>query len=112
MKKISIEQWGNIILAASNNTDNMRGCRQRKKAYAQEIMRMLDECPGVKLDPQQALTLLTVLYVRTDNLGTKKWPDCYKTVEVSGVIVRETEKMVYSTWGEHIRKDKILAVVV
>lgn len=111
MKVITSDQLESIINAAHENSANGRGCRQRLKKEHAEIMRLLEECPGINVEPPKNLTDTYVVYVRTVNLGTKKWPDCYKAAEISGIIVKETEKMIYTVWGEHVRKDKILAIV-
>lgn len=112
MKGITSEQLEAILGAAWQNAQNARGYRQKQKAESEEVMRMVRECPGINGAYEGPLNDLYVVYVRTHNLGTKKWPDLFKKAEVSGLVVRETEKMVYTNFGEQINKEKILAVVM
>ena len=112
MKGITSEQLEGILSAAWQNAQNVRGSRQKQKARSEEVMRMVRECPGINGNYEGPLTDLYVVYVCTRNLGTNKWPDLYKNAEVSGLVVRETEKMVYTNFGEQVNKAKILAVVL
>lgn len=108
-KVITLDRMSSLTLIASEHGAKQRGVRQKQKEASSMLHGLLMGEPGTEreMDPLG----LTCAYMRTVNLGSKKWPDTYRAVRRSGTIVRETEKMLYTDEGEAIRKERVICLI-
>jgi hypothetical protein len=106
-KIISGTTWREIIQEAKARAERVRGCRQKIKAENAELIRLIAQAPEAEGEQVEK-----IVFTHVENLGTKKWPDTYKSVQswTLGTGIKETAKRY--TWGrEYVNKDAVLCYV-
>lgn len=109
-KIISARVWLEIQQEARARSQRVRGSRKKIKAEAEELIRLIEDAPETKDaangKPEK------IVFTCTSNLGTKKWPDTYKSVQSWDICseIKETAKRY--TWGNtYVNKDAVLCYV-
>ena len=108
IKVISMQRYTEIREEANILASNLTGCRQRAKAEAASIIKKINNEPGKMIDDAKCVGR-KIIYTYTENLGTKRFPDCYKAV-TDMVPLRHTEKMFYTRFRQ-TNKDNVLCML-
>lgn len=106
-KTISSKVWEEIQQEAKARAQRARGCRQKVKAEASELIRLIAQAPEAEGEQVEQ-----IVFTHVENLGTKKWPDTYAGVRTWTLCsgIKETAKRY--TWGrEYVNKDSVLCYV-
>lgn len=109
-KIISSKVWSEIQQEAKARAQRVRGCRQKVKAEASELIRLIAQAP--EADEKEFRGVRLVVFTHVENLGSKKWPDAYKAVnawELGGL--KETKKRYTNMFKEYVNKDAVLCYV-
>lgn len=108
IKVISMQRYAEICEDADRLTSTFTGCRQRAKAKAALIVKKINNEPGKMVDDAKCVGR-KIIYTYTENLGTKRFPDCYREV-TDMEPMRHTEKMFYARYRQ-TNKDNVLCVL-
>lgn len=109
-KIISARVWQEIQKEAKARSLRVRGIRRKIKAEAEELIRLIEDAPEAKVAANGKPD--KIVFTCTSNLGTKKWPDTYKSVQSWDLSseIKETAKRY--TWGNtYFNKDAVLCYV-
>lgn len=106
-KIISARVWKEILQEAKARAQRARGCRQKIKAESEELIRLIEQAPEAEGEQVEK-----IVFTHVENLGTKKWPDTYKSVQswTLGTGIKETAKR-YTCGREYVNKDAVLCYV-
>lgn len=108
IKVITMQRYAEICAEADQLANKYTGCRQRAKVKAASVIQRLNNEPGKMLEDENAIGA-TILYTYTENLGTKRFPDCYRAV-TDMVPLRHTEKMFYTRFRQ-TNKSNVLCLL-
>lgn len=108
IKVISMQRYAEIREESDFLVTNLTGLRQRAKAKAALIVKKINNEPGKMVDDDKCVGR-KIIYTYTENLGTKRFPDCYKAV-TDMVPLRHTEKMFYTRFRQ-TNKDNVLCML-
>lgn len=106
-KIISARVWKEIQQEAKARAERVRGCRQKVKAEASELIGLIAQAPEAEGEQVEQ-----IVFTHVQNLGSKKWPDTYASVQTWPLCtgIKETAKRY--TWGrEYVNKDSVLCYV-
>lgn len=112
-KLISMDAYASLMDEACKRAESARGSRQRIKMQHSTLRSLLDTAPALAYVTPEDATHAVI--IRTGNLGTKKWPDTYKKIELCPLQrCKVTEKRI--SWGtgkgsEYANVDNILCFV-
>lgn len=92
IKVISMQRYAEICNEADQLANKCTGCRRQAKAKAASVIQKLKNEPGKMVEDYNAIGA-TIIYTYTENLGTKRFPDCYREI-TNMEPLRHTEKNV------------------
>ena len=108
IKVISMQRYAEICNEADQLANKCTGCRRQAKAKAASVIQKLKNEPGKMVEDYNAIGA-TIIYTYTENLGTKRFPDCYREI-TNMEPLRHTEKMFYARFRQ-TNKDNVLCLL-
>ena len=106
---ITMKEWKDIRNVADIKTDKLRGCRVKRRAFAEAIREDLTSRERVEIDFNK---VIGIIYEENYNLGTKKYPDVFKEMNFASYGGKHTDKSVKKEYGGWCWKSRIWAYVV